>query len=188
LLVCTSQHIYVPVIRTAKKSRYVVPRLSLALAHDPIRFHNEKGSNTFKSGHPPVPRRTRLFLPEGSAARYPTFSSWQAAWFVSVPVSPLRRAVHRRSSRPAQVFPKSTRDPSLLGPLMSGTFGRDASWGSRVLFAVCEVGLGARRPAKGSPRAPPSSVTRECCQARSTTGRQPWFPEERSRLASPCGG
>ena len=42
----------------------------------------------------------------------------------------------------------------------------------------CEVGLGAHRPAKGSPRVLLSSATRECCQARNTTERQRWFPEE----------
>src|SRR6266404_1488132 len=130
-------------------------------------------SDTFKSEHPPVPRRPRLFLPERWVSKSPTFSSWQAAWFVSVPVSPLRRAFHRRSSRPAPAFPQSKRDLSLPTSSMTGKFGGDADWGSWARFAFCEVGWGERRPAKGLPRVPPNSATRGCCQARSTTGRRP---------------
>src|SRR6267143_218004 len=105
-------------------------------------------SDAFKSEQPPVPRRPRLFLSERWVSRSPTFSFWQAVSFVSVPVWPLRRAVHQRSSRPAQVFPQSERDRSLPRSSMTGKFGGDADWGSWALFAFCEVGWGARRPAK----------------------------------------
>ena len=143
-----------------------------------------KGSNAFKSEHPPVPCRTRLFLLAGSAARFPIFSFWQVVSFVLIPASPLRHAVHRRSSRPAPVSPKSNRELSLPRSSMSGKLESVADWGSSALFAFCEVGSGAHRPAKGSPRVPPNSATRGCCQATDTTERQPWFPEECCRLAS----
>jgi len=70
--------------KLGKKIRNIDEKTVEAACRRPVRLHNGSGTNALKFEHPAVPLRTRLFLPEKSAAKYPTFSSWQAVWFVSV--------------------------------------------------------------------------------------------------------
>src|ERR1700722_6546119 len=148
----------------------------------PFRFIVSRGPN-FKADHLPavwsrVPYRTHLFPLERWVSRSPIFSFWQAVWFVSIPVWRLRRAAHQRSSQRVPAFQRSGNDLNLPMSSMMEKQGNDVDWGASPPRAFCATGLGARRPAKGSPPVPPGSVTRGCCQATNTTGRQPWFPQE----------
>src|SRR5580692_5775748 len=87
-------------------------------------------------------QRARLFLPDGEAGRSPAFSSWPAAWFASVPVSPLRRVVHQRSSQPAPAFQRSVHGLNLLMSSMMDKQGTNVEWEAWPLFAFCTMGLG----------------------------------------------
>jgi hypothetical protein len=107
---------------------YHVSACSTSMRSKSARFCRSR-SNAFKSEHPCHAEHVCFFLRDRPGETQPSHLGNQRGSFQS---QFCRRAVRSTdgSNRPAEVFPKSKRDPSLPRPSMSNEIGCDADWRS----------------------------------------------------------